>query len=294
MRPLKQSKANQPRSPMLNRARGLPSIMLLTKEAAFAKSGCFRLLLPSDGVILLLDMRGKKIVFPHSGLPRPAIGDAGSPHQFTPMSGAPGAPAVAEDSLNTACRTRTLSRYRVPLQLPLNLLTFGILGLALFAQAAPPEVNPHRLLSPISLKASTTGRFGEGSWHLSVSSSGQAHLMIDTYPKPKTREFNISPEQINQLAEIAERERFFALKADYGELVPDGSTDTITIVRGDETHTVSIHFLMNWVHSAPSKLKEPARAVRVFQVVRGWFDDKDAVNLKKYDDMVLEAAGKGG
>jgi hypothetical protein len=48
------------------------------------------------------------------------------------------------------------------------------------------------------------------------------------------------------------------------------------------------------VYSDRSKLKEPARAVRVFQIVRGWFDDKEAVNLKKYDDMVLEAAGDGG
>jgi hypothetical protein len=83
------------------------------------------------------------------------------------------------------------------------------------------------------------------------------------------------------------------LQADYGERVLDGSTDTITMVRGDVASTVSIHFLMNWVYSAPSKLKEPARAVRVFQIVRGWFGDKDAANLKKYDDMVIQAADKG-
>lgn len=182
-----------------------------------------------------------------------------------------------------------------PMRIPLNVLAAGILVAALFVNAAPPEQNQRRLRTPVSVIASTTGRFGEGrSWHLSVNSAGKAHLTIDTYPKPQSREFDITPKQIDQLSEVLEKERFFSLKADYGELVWDGSTDTITIVRGDVARTVSIHFLMNWVHSAPSKLKEPARAVRVFQVVRGWFDDKDAVNLKKYDDMVLEAAGKGG
>lgn len=56
----------------------------------------------------------------------------------------------------------------------------------------------------------------------------------------------------------------------------------------------SIHFLMNWVYSNPSKLNEPARALWVFRLVRGWFDDADAVDLSRYDDMVLKAAGDGG
>jgi hypothetical protein len=161
------------------------------------------------------------------------------------------------------------------------------------ARAAPPEQNRRSCRTPISVIASTTGDFAKGhSWHLSVNSAGRAHLTIDTYPNPQSREFNVGSKQFDQLVAVLERERFFALKTDYGESVPDGSTDTITIVKGDVAHTVSIRFLMNWVHSAPSKLKEPARAVRVFEVVRGWFADKEAVDLKKYDDMVLQAAGK--
>jgi hypothetical protein len=175
----------------------------------------------------------------------------------------------------------------------LSLLTVVIVIVTLYVQAAQPELNQRNARTPISVIASTTGRFAEGhSWHISVNSAGRAHLTIDTYPKPQSREFDISVDQINRLMEIVEKERFFALQADYGERVLDGSTDTITIVMGDVARTVSIHFLMNWVHSEPAKLKEPARAVRVFQVVRGWFDDKDAVNLKKYDDMVLQAADK--
>lgn len=175
----------------------------------------------------------------------------------------------------------------------LILLTASVLVLAFHLQAAPPVQELRNSRSPLSVIASTTGRFAKGhSWHLSVNSAGRAHLTIHTYPRLQSREFDISAEQINQLVEVLEKERFFTLQADYGERVPDDSTDTITIVRGDVAHTVSIHFLMNWVKSAPSKLKEPAHAVRVFQVIRGWFDDRDAVNLKKYDELVLQAAEK--
>jgi len=147
---------------------------------------------------------------------------------------------------------------------------------------------------PVSVKASTTGRFGPVySWRLAVNADRHARLTIYAYPKELTREFEISTNQISQLLTMADRERFFDLRSDYGEIVPDGSTDSITITKGGSSHTVRIHFLMNWVHNDPAKLKEPARAVRVFNVVRGWFDDKDAVDLRKYDNMVLEAAEKG-
>jgi hypothetical protein len=158
--------------------------------------------------------------------------------------------------------------------------------------SSPPAAGRN---TPISVVASTTGHFAAGySWHLSVSADQKARLTINTYPKARTREFDISAEQISQLVDALERERFFSLRADYGEIVPDGSTDTVKIVKDGVAHTVRIHFLMNWVYRDPAKLKEPARAVGIFNVVRGWFDDKDAVDLKKYDDMVLEAAGKGG
>jgi hypothetical protein len=174
-------------------------------------------------------------------------------------------------------------------------LVAAILVVATFLDAALPEES-QRPRTPISVVASTTGRFAQGlrSWHLSVNSARRAHLTISSYPKPQSREFDIAPEQINQLSELLDKEQFFNLKGEYGERVVDGSTDTITIVRGDVARTVSIHFLMNWVDTDPSKLREPARAVRVFGLVRTWFDDKDAVNLKRYDDILLKAADKGG
>jgi hypothetical protein len=168
----------------------------------------------------------------------------------------------------------------------------GILLLATLDYSIPQEINLRSSRGPISIIASTKVRFagGKKSWYLSVNSAGKAHLIVDTFPKPQSREFDVSAAQIRELEAALENEDFFALQADYGEEVVDGSTDTITIGRGSTVRTVSIHFLMNWVQSAPQKLKEPARAVRVFQIVRGWFNDRDAVDLKKYDDVVLEAA----
>ena len=46
---------------------------------------------------------------------------------------------------------------------------------------------------------------------------------------------------------------------------------------------------MNWVRSDTKKLEEPARAIRVWRHVRQWFVDDDAVDLGRYDQIVLDA-----
>jgi hypothetical protein len=176
-------------------------------------------------------------------------------------------------------------------RIPLGLIIIGTTFLALLAPAEPSKNSPPTANAPLSIVASIDGRFGQGRpWHLTVDTNRQAHLTVETYPKATTRQFVITTNQLHQLARVLEQERFFALKSDYGQRVPDGSTKTITIARAGITNTVNIHYLMNWVHSDTAKLKEPARAVRVFQEVRSWFNDKEAVELKKYEDMVLEAA----
>jgi hypothetical protein len=144
---------------------------------------------------------------------------------------------------------------------------------------------------PISIVASTVGRFGKGkSWHLVVDAKGAARLRIDTFPDPIHREFHIPPKELERLGRALEDQGFFDLKATYGGQVPSGSTDTVTITRGKQTKTVKIYFLMNLVHTAPEKLKEPAKAVRVFQVIRSWFSDPEAVDLREYNDMIIRAA----
>jgi hypothetical protein len=146
---------------------------------------------------------------------------------------------------------------------------------------------------PIALEASTVGRFAKGySWKLAVSAEGEATLQIDSYPERVRRSFRVAPERLAELRDAITRERFFDLEPEYGENVPDGSRRTLAITQGGRTHTVCILFLMNWVRHDPERLRDPARALRVFGIVRGWFDDAEAVDLREYDGRVLDAVAR--
>jgi len=144
---------------------------------------------------------------------------------------------------------------------------------------------------PLSITTSTEGMFAKGySWYLTVNPAGEAELICPS-PRIKKR-WTISREELTRFRKALETENFFGLKDEYGESVVDGSTQTLTVVLGDKTHTVTIAFLMNWVHNDPRQLREPARAVRLFNLVREWFNEPQAVDLRRYDRMVLEAAEK--
>lgn len=147
---------------------------------------------------------------------------------------------------------------------------------------------------PITVVASTSGRFlAADSWYASINSAGQGQLTILDPGGEKTAAFDVSQEQLEALRDLLEETRFFELDEDaYGELVSDGSEETLTIVAGFQAKTVRIRYLMNWVHSDPEKLREPARALRVWTAVRGWFEHPEAVNLQKYHQMVLDAAAE--
>jgi hypothetical protein len=145
---------------------------------------------------------------------------------------------------------------------------------------------------PLTLAASNVGDFAKGySWYLSVNSAGKAELTIDTEHGKLRRQFEIPGDQRSALRRALADESFFELADEYGQRVPSGSTQTLTITAGDRVHSVQVHFLMNWVvHNDKDRLREPARAVRLLVLVRGWFADPEAVDLRKYDQKVLEAA----
>ncbi len=145
---------------------------------------------------------------------------------------------------------------------------------------------------PLTIAMSERGRFARGeSWFLSVNSAGKAQLSVDP-PRGKSVEFQVPQEEVERLRDLLIQERFFELQEDYGEIVPDGSPVMITIVVGDHSHSVRLHYLMNWVHQNSARLVEPARAVRVGLLIRGWFHNKDAADSQEYDQMVLDAAEK--
>ena len=146
------------------------------------------------------------------------------------------------------------------------------------------------LTGPLTLSFDNEGQFADGSsWTLDMSADGSVNLEIRTFPTPTTQSFTVTEQQMSGLRSLLVDERFFELGEEYGQIVADGSLQTMTVRCGDTEKTIKLHFLMNWVHSAPAKLREPARAIRVWMHVRKWFDDPEAVNLGRYDQMVLNA-----
>ena len=155
-----------------------------------------------------------------------------------------------------------------------------------------PAVRHKVRTAPLTLAASCEGRFSRGeSWRLSVNSSGQAEITISTHPRPTRRQFQIPAPQWAALRKSLEDERFFELADAYGEQVPDGSTTTLTVTAGEMTKTVRLRYLMNYVRNEKAKLREPARALRVQMLIRGWFTDAEAVDLRPNERRVIEAAG---
>ena len=146
--------------------------------------------------------------------------------------------------------------------------------------------------APLTIAVSTVGRFAKGhSWHLSVNSAGQAELTIDTVPERTRKRFQVSKEHLAEFRKALAEERFFELKGEYGQLVPDSSEQSVTVAAGRHANTVKVHFLMNWVAGKDkAKLQEPSRAMRLLVLVLGWFDEAQAVDLREYDRRVLDAA----
>jgi hypothetical protein len=145
-------------------------------------------------------------------------------------------------------------------------------------------------MKPITVVASEESAWRE-PWSLCVKSTGEARLTIGMSSQ-RTRSFTVSTDQLDHLRETLIRERYFDLGGEYGETVVDGSTHTLIITVGDVTKTVRLDFLMNWVYYDRAKLREPARAVRVWMLIREWFHDSDVADLRKYDQMVVDAADK--
>ena len=171
-------------------------------------------------------------------------------------------------------------------------LTVGAMLSAAADDARKPAISAAQIKdAPLTIAASTVGQFAKGrSWYLSVNSAGQADLTIDTFPERTVKRFEISKQQFAEFRKALAEERFFELNGDYGQHVPDGSEDSLTVVAGQHSNTVKVRFLMNWVHSEKAKLREPSRAVRLIVLIRGWIDVPEAVDLRKYDKMVLDAA----
>lgn len=143
--------------------------------------------------------------------------------------------------------------------------------------------------TPMTIAASCIGLFARGeSWYLSVNSAGQAELTLPFTGRPAQR-FQIPRQEWDAFRKALHKERFFELAGEYGERVADGSSQTLAVTVGDTTRSVRVLYLMNWIKSDPQKLREPSRAVRLLMQVRGWISDAEAMDLRPYDQRLLDA-----
>lgn len=103
----------------------------------------------------------------------------------------------------------------------------------------PAKLTPQRPIAPIQIgdapltvSVSTIGAFAKGySWHLSVNSAGQAELTVDG-PERIQKRFQIPKDQWALFRKAVDDGQFFGLQSEYGEEVPCGSEQSITLTAG--------------------------------------------------------------
>jgi hypothetical protein len=131
------------------------------------------------------------------------------------------------------------------------------------------------------------GRAPRGDWAFQIDPAGNATLKINLFSAPKTRQFVVSQVQLDELRQALQREHFFDLDASYGTIVDDGTTTTLEISAGHLTKNVQLDFLRDW---SPQRLREPSRALRVLQVILTWVNDPEVVEVRRYNQTLLDRA----
>jgi hypothetical protein len=109
----------------------------------------------------------------------------------------------------------------------------------------PPSVDNIQTL-PLTILMSEDFGLRPG-FYFSVNSAGDGEVTILDHPTNIVQQVKVTPAQLKELRDILVNEYFFNLNDDYGELVPDGGTQSLTIGVGDYFKTVRIHFLGNWL-----------------------------------------------
>jgi hypothetical protein len=176
-----------------------------------------------------------------------------------------------------------MSRKR-PASILIACCALGVVAVYAWHRTAMRRLEAQVQHGPLTISASETGSTTTGSWRLRVDPAGKASLKIDAVPSAKTRQFVVSQAQLDELRKALARERFFELADAYGQPVVDGSTTTLQISAGDVSQTVELRSLMNRAGD------DPSRAVRVLQIIRGWFNDPEAAGMREYDRRALVAA----
>ncbi len=126
----------------------------------------------------------------------------------------------------------------------------------------------------------------EHGWNLTVNEDGSAKLVIFVHPKPVTRTFTVPATVISTFRAEIVRQRFFDLRTEYGERVPDGEVRVLKIHVGKHDRVVKLFHLNQTTHDLP----EIKRALRLWILARSWFNDPGAADSRKYDRRILDTS----
>jgi hypothetical protein len=129
-------------------------------------------------------------------------------------------------------------------------------------------------------------------WNLEIDAAGNATLKDSSISarKHKTRKFVVSKAQFDELRKALLREHFFDLADAYVDLnVTDSSCTTLEVYAGDRIKTVRLGIE---TPEERARLREPSRALRVLQVILAWFDDPALNDMRKWNQKLIDAAGK--
>jgi hypothetical protein len=148
---------------------------------------------------------------------------------------------------------------------------------------------------PMTLVIDHRGDSPRSIWNLSANSGGSAILDAGLFDGKREAAFHFTSEQWADIREAVAAERFFELDDSYGDLVPDGSSQTLTIVIGGYSKTVAFNYL-RWDPNDPNydaaALQEAARALRVYLAIRDCFPASTVSDERPYLQRALQAAEK--
>jgi hypothetical protein len=141
----------------------------------------------------------------------------------------------------------------------------------------------------IRVRCSHSGDFTEGySWGLVADAGGRATLTVSVPGAPKTRELQIAKDRLARIERAIEMYHLSSLPASIGNRVPDGSARVIEIETTMQSKEINI-----WSVSREDVQGDAGNAIRLWDVIRGCFDDDEAFDSRPYDEKVLQQAGGG-
>ena len=148
---------------------------------------------------------------------------------------------------------------------------------------------------PITLVIDHPGDSPSSIWNLSVNSGGSAILDTGLFDGKREAAFHFTSEQWADIRDVIASEHFFELNDSYGVPIPDGPSQTLTVVIGPYSKTVELNYLP-WDPSSPNNnaasLLEMARALRVYLAIRDCFPASTVSDERPYLQRALQAAEK--